>query len=424
MKPFVATSLLSVTLVTCTFAAFAQQREAAAQGATPGTAQGPDSFEAQVAEYIRRFPYQQTYDYTVRFTGGDPKNFNRWVPGGEPALVRAGNDVLPRTNNDTYYKGASLMLRNGPVVLESSAPTKDRFNSFQLVDDRNANYRNIIFPAGRYTLYFGERPKEVEGEAIEVPSAFSIVIARVEVRDKNDPKDVAAAKAVYAGLKINGVPADEFPRLDFLSAYPADVVAEANRRMDEVFATVPFTQTIVGPGRAGTRRALCLPLGGTKGRLGGPDPSHIAYEALFLRSRTARDEGQQRVLCRDHRRATRRCLLVRDGLRLGPRPPSASNTATIATTSTDDGGQGRERRRDVYIEAGMRDFGTNCLEVPAGRFDVVARYYLAHREVVSGAWRFPKIGSWRNHLRRRRYAACLPDASWRSTYCRMPPWMK
>jgi hypothetical protein len=34
---------------------------------------------------------------------------------------------------------------------------------------------------------------------------------------------------------------------------------------------------------------------------------------------------------------------------------------------------------------------TNCLEVPAGRFDVVARYYLPRKEIVSGAWRFPKI---------------------------------
>src|SRR4029077_8753730 len=249
MKVFFAISLLALTTLTCTFAARAEERESVARPAAPETVRAPDSFEAQVAEYIRKFPYQLTYDYTVRFTGGDPKNFNRWVPGGEPALVRAGDDVLPPTNNDTYYKGASLMLLNGPVVLESSAPSKERFNSFQLVDDRNANYRNIVFPAGRYTLYFGERPKEVEGEAIEVPSAFSIVIARVEVRDRNDPQDVAAAKAVYAGLKINGVPADAFPRLDLLSAYPADVAAEANRRMDEVFATVPFTQTIVGPGK-------------------------------------------------------------------------------------------------------------------------------------------------------------------------------
>jgi hypothetical protein len=392
MKPFVATSLLSVTLVTCTFAAFAQQREAAAQGATPGTAQGPDSFEAQVAEYIRRFPYQQTYDYTVRFTGGDPKNFNRWVPGGEPALVRAGNDVLPRTNNDTYYKGASLMLRNGPVVLESSAPTRDRFNSFQLIDDRNANYRNIVFPAGRYTLYFGERPKEVEGEAIEVPSVFSIVIARVEVRDKNDPNDVAAAKAVYAGLKINGVRADEFPRLDLLSAYPADVVAEANRRMDEVFATVPFTQTIVGPGKEPGRDVPYLyHSAGTKGGWGGPDPSHSAYEALFFDKdgNEMRGSNGTYVVTTDVPPVDAFwSVTVYDSDRAGHLHPNRDDRYHFNGTTAVKNGNGAVT---FTFKRACEASDKNCLEVPAGRFDVVARYYLPHKEIVSGAWRFPKI---------------------------------
>src|SRR5262245_36396879 len=84
--------------------------------------QAPGTFEEQVSEYIRRFPYQVTYDFTLRYTRGDPQNLNRWVTGGEPALVRAGDDILPRTNNDTYYKGAALFLENGPVTLESGAP--------------------------------------------------------------------------------------------------------------------------------------------------------------------------------------------------------------------------------------------------------------------------------------------------------------
>ena len=33
----------------------------------------------------------------------------------------------------------------------------------------------------------------------------------------------------------------------------------------------------------------------------------------------------------------------------------------------------------------------NCLEVPAGRFDVVARYYLPGDEIISDAWTLPKI---------------------------------
>jgi hypothetical protein len=113
----------------------------------PAPAQ-PASFDDQVAEYLRRFPYQVTYDYTLRYTGGDPGNLNSWMPKGEPRLVRAGDDIVPRTNNDTYSKGAPLSLADGPIVLEAAVPTRERFNSFQLVDERNANFRNILHPAG------------------------------------------------------------------------------------------------------------------------------------------------------------------------------------------------------------------------------------------------------------------------------------
>ena len=67
MRRFITAALAAIMLTT--FSTFAQ-----------------DSLEDQVAEYLRRFPYQLTYDYTVRFTGGDARNFNRWIGTGEPAL--------------------------------------------------------------------------------------------------------------------------------------------------------------------------------------------------------------------------------------------------------------------------------------------------------------------------------------------------
>jgi len=33
----------------------------------------------------------------------------------------------------------------------------------------------------------------------------------------------------------------------------------------------------------------------------------------------------------------------------------------------------------------------NCLEVPAGRFDVTARYYLPHQPIIEGTWKLPGI---------------------------------
>ncbi|HEX6999357.1 MAG TPA: DUF1254 domain-containing protein [Gammaproteobacteria bacterium] len=187
--------------------------------AGPGDPAGTErasSLEDEVAEYLRRFPHQVTYDLTVRYTGGDPAKLNQWV-WAQPALVKAGEDLVPHTNNDTFYKAAALLLDGSPVVLESQVAAEDRFSSLQLIDDRSVNYRNIVSPRGKYTLHFGEKPDRIEGEAIEVPSRLSVVIARVEVKNPQDPEDVAAATAVFDGLKIHGNPPAQFPRLDWLS---------------------------------------------------------------------------------------------------------------------------------------------------------------------------------------------------------------
>ena len=76
------------------------------------TEQGAD-FEKQVQEYIKNFPYQDTYNYAVKFTGSDPAKLNTWAFGAEPELVRAGQDKVVRMNNDTYYKlsGAWLYMK-------------------------------------------------------------------------------------------------------------------------------------------------------------------------------------------------------------------------------------------------------------------------------------------------------------------------
>jgi hypothetical protein len=372
MKRFLATLASSLTLVSACFAA--------------------DPFEDQVTEYLRRYPYQVTYDYALRFTGGDPRNFNRWLPEGGPALVKAGQDVLPRTNNDTYYKTAVLDLENGPVVLESSAPSRNRFSSFQLVDDRNANNRNVVFPVGKYTLYFGERPDDVEGEPIEVPSVLSMVIVRVEVRDKNDPADVAAAHAVFNGITIRGARAEQPPRLDLLSAFPSDVVAEANRRMDDVFATVPFSRLVVGPGKEPGRDVpYVYHAAGTKGGWGGPDPSHSSYEAIFFD-----EDGKELDGSNGTYTVTTTVppvdgfwsVTVYDTKRGGRLHPNTADryhfNGTTAVKNTDGTVTFRFKRACEPADG-------NCLEVPAGRFDVTARYFLPREQIVSGTWRLPKI---------------------------------
>jgi hypothetical protein len=375
MKRLWLTSIFSFTLMTC--------------ACSPSES---SSFEEQVAEYIKRFPYQVTYDFTVRYTGRDPAKLNTWVPGGEPVLVKAGHDIGPRTNNDTYYKGAALFLENRPIVLESSAPTDERFNSFQLVDDRNANYRNIVYPKGKYTLYFGEKPEQIEGEAIEVPSKLSVVIARIEVRDKDDAEDVASATAVFNGMTIDGVQPSEFPRLDLLSAYAADVVAEAHRRMDETGATVSFTQTIVGPGQEPGRDVPYLyHSSGTKIGWGGPDPSHTTFENVFFDENGGEMKGSNgtyRVTTEEPPVDAFWSVTVYDTDRGGFLHPNDADRYHINDT-------GAARNTDGTVTFMFKEMceapDLNCLEVPAGRFDLVTRYYLPHEEIVAGAWTFPKV---------------------------------
>jgi hypothetical protein len=351
----------------------------------------PDAFERQVAEYVREFPHQATYDFTVRFTGGDPAKLNTWAVGSEPALVRAGQDVLPRTNNDTFIKGAALFLENGPVVLESRAPSRTRFSSIQLIDDRNANYRNMVYPAGKYTLYFGAKPDGVEGEAIEVPSLLSIVLVRVELRDKNDARDVAAATEVFNGIGITGREATRFPKVDLLRGYPPEVAAEANRRMDEVFATVPFTKMVVGPGKEpGTDVSYLYHAAGTRGGWGGPDPSHSAYERLLLDAHGDEMTGSRGVYT----------------LTTGEPPVAAFWSVTVY--DTERGGFLHPNKHDRYhingtlarrnadgsvtfmFKSECEGTDSNCLEVPAGRFELVARYYLPRDEIIAGAWTLPR----------------------------------
>ena len=110
-----AVSYISVLLY---FALF----HVAAQAATaPVATQESDGFEDQVAEYIEKYPAQESFNYIMRYTGGDSKRLNVRL-NYHPSLTAAGDDVVVRMNNDTYYSSAVLSLDDGPVYLSSNNP--------------------------------------------------------------------------------------------------------------------------------------------------------------------------------------------------------------------------------------------------------------------------------------------------------------
>jgi hypothetical protein len=351
-----------------------------------------DEFEHQVAEYIEKFPYQETFKYVLAYTGGDPTRFNVWLQPPEPELVKAGEDLVVRTNSDTYYNMAFLLLDNGPVVLSSGAPSKDRFNSFQLMDDRNANYQNIIHPEGEYTLYFGDEPDVIRGKAIEVPSRLSVVLLRVEVKDKNDPEDIAAAKSVFKGMTLAGPKPSEHPQMDLLSGFSDAVATEANRRMDQTIGAVAFTETIVGPGQEPGRDVPFVNhAAGTKDGWGGPDPAHSSYEVIFVD-----ENGDEFIGANGTYTVTTEeppvngfwSVTVYDTERGGflhPNDDDRYHLNDTVSVRNDDGTVTFTFKQDC----GESDL--NCLEVPPGQFDIVTRYYLPHDEIISGEWTWPKI---------------------------------
>ena len=350
------------------------------------------TFESQVDDYIRLFPYQDSFDYAVRYTQGDPTNLNVWVLGSEPMLVKAGEDTVVRMNNDTFYKMAFAHHGEGPVYLSAETPDRSRFVSFQLMDDRNVNYRNIIFPNGEYTLYHGELPEEIRGEAVEVPSEWSVVIVRVEVMDKNDETDVAEAEIIFRTITIEGSTPSAFPEVDVLGKFSEAVTEEGNRRLDRAFSEVPFRLTVVGPGQEpGVDVPYLNHSAGTKGGWGGPDTSHSAYETIFFAADggpLVGSNGTYSVTTEEPPVDAFWSVTVYDTDRGGILHPNDDDRYHINNTTAvrnDDG------TVTFVFKQNCDGDDTNCLEVPAGHFDLATRYYLPQEEIRSGNWTFPEI---------------------------------
>ena len=224
-----------------------------------------------------------------------------------------------------------------------------------------------------------------------MPSNLSVVLVRVEVKDKNDAADVAAAETVFRGITIDGPALDNMPELDLLSGFDTMVEETAVRRMDEAFATVPFTETVVGPGREPGRDVPYLNhAAGTKGGWGGPDPAHSAYETIFVDDTGETlnaTNGTYTITTEEPPVDAFWSITVYDTERGGYLHPNKddrhhiNNTAAVKNTD----GSVTFTFKQVCDKEDL-----NCLEVPGGQFDVAARYYLPSAEVIAGDWTLPR----------------------------------
>ena len=362
---------------------------------SPGESIAKDDFEKQVEEYIQKFPYQNTYDYVMQMTGGDPGKLNKWVMASRD-LLKAGEDKIVRSNNDTLYKMAFVYLGDGPVVLRSQSPSKEGFSSFQLQDDRNANYRNIIGPDGSYTLYHGEKPETIAGEAVEVPSLLSAVVTRIEVKDTNDAADMAGAQAIFDGITIEGPVIREMPAVDLLSGFDEQVAQEALKRMDETARSVPYSKTIVAPGQEpGKDVPYLYHASGTKVGWGGPSTSHSAYELMYTDASGETLEGSKGdyVLMTEAPPVNAFWSITIYDSTTGRFHPNDDNRYHFNNTTAVKNEDGTFTFR---FKVKCDDGDQNCLEVPAGPFDVAARYYLPEPEIMNGKWTMPRPAKFKN----------------------------
>ncbi len=348
------------------------------------------TFEVQLEDYFIKFPYQETYNYIIKYTGGgNAKQLNKIFAGSKPVLEKAGSDIVVRMNNDTYYSGGPLYLAEGPVKISASVHDENRFYSFQLMDDRNVNFKNIIRPNGDYYLYHGEIPKNIEGELIESPSMIVAVLIRVEVKDKNDLIDVTSAKKVFNGINISGPEIAEFPVIDVLSSFDEKVVTRANEMMDSVFANVDFYKLVPSPGQVPDEVSYLYLAASTKAAWGAPVVTHSSYQMVFFDNNEDTmngGKGTYTFTTSEPRVDAFWSVTVYDTERGGFLHPNKDNRYHINNTSAVKNEDGTIT---FLFKTQCEDGDLNCLEVPESQFDLAIRYYLPSEEIQIGEWKMP-----------------------------------
>lgn len=347
------------------------------------------TFDDKVSEYLKKFPYQDSWDYSRIYTGGDPANFNRISGLSSPVLLKAGEDIVVRSNNDTYYTGGFLYLSDGPVKLSASFEDTTRFYSFQLMDNRNVNFHNIIQPSGNYYLYFGEKPIDLEGTLIESPSLMVGVIIRVEVKDLNNLADMELAQKVYNGIDISGPVISEYPEGGFLDSLDESVAQRANELMDSVIAHTPFRELVAAPGMIPDQISYLEHSAATKGAWGAPVAEHSTYQLIFHDTEGNPLEGRKGpyILTTEEPEVDAFwSVTVYDTERGGYFHPNADNRYHINNTTAVRNQNGTIT---FTFKTKCEEGDLNCLEVPEGQFDITARFYLPGEALISGKWNMP-----------------------------------
>ena len=160
--------------------------------------------------------------------------------------------------------------------------------------------------------------------------------------------------------------------------------------MQETKKTVPYRDMIV---------ALCQKPGkdvpylyhatGTKEGWGGPATSHSSYESMYADDTGATLDGSkgEYILVTEAPPVNAFWSVTVYDTVSGRLHPNKDDRYHINNTTAVKDENGTFTFR---FKVSCEDGDQNCLEVPAGPFDVAARYYLPEPEIMSGEWTMPR----------------------------------
>ncbi len=232
-----------------------------------------------------------------------------------------------------------------------------------------------------------------------MPSLISVVIVRVEVKNLNDDDDLKSAQSIFNGITIEGPEIEEFPELDLFKAFDENIVECGNAILDMVFKEVPYRLTVASPEQLDSGEVPRLfHSAGTKGGWGGPVTRHSSYEAIFNGA-----DGQPLDASKGNYTVTFDeppvdafwSITVYDTETGGHFHPNEANryhiNNTTAIPNEPEGTADEDKTYTFLFKTSCDISDKNCLEVPAGQFDVTPRYYLPGNEIQNGEWTLPKI---------------------------------
>ena len=354
-------------------------------GHLPAVAQ--ERFDATIEAFLADYPLQRTNDFMHERLGGDHTRLNTWfLESGR--LVKAGEEPVVRMNNDTFYKGGYSDNRVGPVVLRIQNPTKDRFVSIMINDQRDFNVASIMDADGSYAIVKAGQVAPEDATAIEVSDDFHFVILRVEVRNE---ADVDAALAVYSTASIDGPVGGPLPRTDLLSRYRPEVRTRAMEMMAHWFKSIPSVSWVFGrPEERGIRVSDLDRAVGLHYAEGGPVAEHSMY-ATYSTDATDQvlhgNSGTYVLTTTAPPVDGFWSITVYDSERGGYFHPNPLNRYHINNTSAIPNTDGTYT---FVFKQECTEQDKNCLPVPAGAFDIAGRFYRPRAPLLREEWQLAR----------------------------------